>query len=148
MEPEPVVDKYDPYNTVPDEVPVEEETTTHENTMAHEMAIDDGMDDVMEEEEPKCKIMGPNGECFRTKADLEAAGYHADPITIDYTSPVFHAKRVDRPLQCDAWAIDGENCSGRVVKSKKNTKRPTRRYQSSRTRPSHPIKRSRGGYEQ
>ena len=77
----------------------------------HDMDGDDMGDEV-------CKIMGPEGQCFRTKADLIASGYHGDPIEIDYSAPVFHAKKIDRPLQCEVWALDGE-CSGRVVKSKK-----------------------------
>ena len=106
---EPEQDKYDPYNSVPDH-----------DMDGHEMDGDEMDGDEMDGDEMDevCKIMGPEGQCFRTKADLIASGYHGDPIEIDYSAPVFHAKKIDRPLQCEVWALDGE-CSGRVVKSKK-----------------------------
>ena len=122
-------DKYDPYDTVPDDMMDDEH-------MAHEMDMDDmDEDDMMEE--PKCKIMGADGECYRNADELAASGYHGDPIEIDYTSPVFHAKQIDKPLQCDIWAVDAEDCSGRVVSSKKNKPRPTRRYSNTSRR--HPA---------
>ena len=121
---EPEQDKYDPYNSVPDHDMDGHEMDGHEmdgDEMDGDEMDGDEMDgDEMDGDEMDevCKIMGPEGQCFRTKADLIASGYHGDPIEIDYSAPVFHAKKIDRPLQCEVWALDGE-CSGRVVKSKK-----------------------------
>lgn len=142
MEPEPVINKYDPYMTLPEDI--EEEVidediddvdphphphhmkTHHQHMtyedMAHEMMMDEEEDEEENGDEdgpaPVCKIMGPDGECYRSKEDLVASGYHGDPIEIDYTAPVFSAKKIHAPLHCDVWALDGE-CNGRVVALKK-----------------------------
>ena len=127
-------DKYDPYDTVPDDMMMDDEHKAHE---MDDMDMDMDEDDMMEE--PNCKIMDSEGNCFRNADELAANGYHGDPIEIDYTSPVFHAKQIDKPLQCEIWAVDAEDCSGRDVSSKKNKPRPTRRYNSTRRRPHAPA---------